>query len=85
MDQFSDLDLYMQTTAGYILCDEDGNEIIRKKMVEHIKVYLDEADPEREKNYRVRSSISAKEFVITKETTQQDWREYSRDCMELLD
>ncbi len=85
MDWFSDSDFYMQTTAEYTLYDEDGNELTKKKMVEHIKIYLDEIDPDREKNYRIKSSISVSEFVITKETTQEDWREYSRYCLELLD
>ena len=84
-DNKVDYDQYMVTSDEFVLFDEDGNELAKRKMVQHLKVYLDEVDPERKKNYRIKSSVASWDFVITKDTTAEDWRRYADDCLMLLD
>ncbi len=81
----ADYDEYMVTTDEFVLLDEDGKELTRRRMVQHLKVYLDEIDPERNKTYRIKSSVSKEDFIVTKETTTEDWRAYADNCLMLLD
>ena len=81
----ADYDEYMVTTDEFVLFDEEGNEITRRKKVQHLKEYLDMKDPERTRNYRIKSRVAKDDFVITKETTLEDWRAYADKCSMLLD
>ena len=81
----ADYDEYMVTTDEFVLLDEDGKEITKKKIVQHLKAYLDEIDPERNKTYRIKSRVSKEDFVVTKETTSEDWKRYADNCQMLLD
>ena len=81
----ADYDEYMITTDEFVLFDEDGKELARRKKVQHLKVYLDEIDPERNKTYRIKSRVSKEDFIITRETTAEDWRVYADNCLMLLD
>ncbi len=80
-----DYDDYMITTDEFVLFDENGKELTRRKMVQHLKVYLDEIDPERNKTYRIKSRVTKEDFIITRETTAEDWRVYADNCLMLLD
>ncbi len=81
----ADYDEYMVTTDEFVLFDENGKELTRRKMVQHLKVYLDEIDPERNKTYRIKSRVTKEDFIITRETTAEDWRVYADNCLMLLD
>ena len=73
-------------TDSFVLTDDTGKVLAKKMHVEHIKVFLDEMNPEVGQKFTVKSEVSGYVLEVTKgKTTQEDWREYSYKCELALD
>ncbi|WP_042258320.1 hypothetical protein [Butyrivibrio proteoclasticus] len=66
----------------------DNNGVVRstKSRVEHIHWKFNEIKSEEDIVYpwKVVPTVAGAEFIITAETTMQDWREYAEYCWRLL-
>ncbi len=69
----------------FILKDENGNVLVEKSMVEHIKVFFDDMKPERGKHFTVKSEVTGFELVVSVDTTAEEWRAFSDKCLMALD
>ncbi len=76
-------------TDEFTLYDEDGKEVLSRKMVEHIHLAIIEQGllkgQNADKHYKVVSDVSGYELHVSKKTTQEEWREYSDKCLWALD
>lgn len=72
-------------TDHFVLKDKDGNVLKEKNKVEHLKVFLDEMGISDNDVYHIKSDVSGYEFEVTAKTTQEEWREYAKDCYMALD
>ncbi len=73
----------------FTLYDEDGNEVMSRRMVEHINLAINEQGllkgEKRERHYTVVSDVSGYKMEVNKDTKQEDWREYAEKCAWALD
>ncbi len=67
-------------TDKFVLMDEEGNVLVKKMMVSHIKVFLDEKGIEPGQKFLVKSKYTDCEFSVTESTTAQEWRDFSDKC-----
>lgn len=73
-------------TDVFILKDADGNELAHRKLLGHIKEYIDSKDPESLKYpLTINSETSGYLFKVTRDTTSQDWRDFNTDCLMACD
>ena len=73
-------------TDVFVLRDADNNELARKKLIGHIKEFVDSQSPNTLKYPLIVSSeTSGYKFEITKSTTSQDWRDFGKDCVMACD
>lgn len=72
-------------TDRFILTDENGDVIAEKTMAQHIWAYKAETYPDMNRTFKIKSLVSEYEMVITSETTPEDWRRYTEDCLMALD
>ena len=85
-----DSDVFMVTSDRYALIAPDGSVFASKRMAEHLKVVFDNHMKNIPKDERVYPwTIVSRETVlklaITENTTQDDWREFFRQCQMALD
>ena len=69
---------------NFVLRDRIGTMISHRNILEHIKVDFDNVK-DKEYPYYVKSDVSGFELKITKDTKQEDWREFSNKCLMALD
>ena len=73
-------------TDMFILIDSGGKELVRKKLIGHIKRFIDSQDTESLKYpLTVKSETSGYEFKVTKDTTVDEWRSFGDSCTLALD
>ncbi len=76
-------------TDEFTLYDEDYNEVLIRKMVEHIHLAIIEQGLLEGKNadrhYIVSSDVSGYEMKVDRNTTQEEWRAYTDKCLMALD
>ena len=80
----------MVTVDKFTLIAPDGSVFASKRKPEHLKVVFDEymsGIPKDERVYpwEVVSRETVFRLKVTAETTQADWREFSRQCEMVLD
>ena len=80
----------MVTVDKFTLIAPDGSVFASKRKPEHLKVVFDEymsgiSKDERVYPWEVVSRETIFRLKITAETTQADWREFSRKCEMVLD
>ncbi len=75
----------MGMTDIFILSDQRGNIIAKRKMAQHLKIIVDDMPEESREQLLVESLVSGFKLMITKDTTAEDWREYCDRCLMVLD
>ena len=69
----------------FTLYDEAGKLVIKKAMVQHIKVFLDEQGKGKAEKYIVHSEMTGLELEVTDDTTIEAWRNYADKCLRAMD
>ncbi len=72
-------------STEFNLVDNNGNIRATKQLLGHIQSKFSEIKASEKITYpwKITSNITKADFIITENTTQQEWRDFSEFCMRL--